>query len=71
MKRIILFGAFITAITCALATQIKSHSLVNNRRDSTCTPIVGDCNSTGSNTCATVQYDINDTNCQTKLVKRP
>ena len=71
MKRKILLSAFAAGISLAVATQIKAHARVNNRRDATCTPIVGDCNSSGSNTCLTTQYDINDTNCQTKLTKRP
>jgi len=71
MKKKLLLSAFILSITCAIATQISAHSFVNNRRDSSCTAIMGDCTATGSADCATVQYNLSDTNCQTKLEKRP
>jgi hypothetical protein len=66
-----MLAAFVVAVGSAFAAQSKT-LLLNNRRDASCSQIVGACTLAGAHVCdQQLQYDINDTNCQTSFDRKP
>ena len=70
-RKLLFVAAFLVAAASAWATRTPDN-LLNNRRNASCQPITGTCVESGLHDCTEVQqYDINDTNCQTRFNKKP